>query len=140
MITIISHDFKKRRFLELHTSAIHWPTKKIYFLGIDPPEDVVKREVLDAGESKNGYRAFKDDPYGVGTFLQGKRRTRGWENARVWEPSIANTDNRVLNLLLWSGGNSGRETFPDQLPWEGDDATLTKDNHSASSSELELEL
>ena len=75
------------------------------------------RQVLDAGESARGYEAFEEDPYGAGTFLHGKRKSRGWENQyrELWDQSMGDG---VLKLLFWSGGKSGRERFPDQLPWD----------------------
>ena len=35
-ITVITHAFKARRFLELHAPAIKWPTDRIRVVGIDP--------------------------------------------------------------------------------------------------------
>lgn len=97
--------------------AIRWPAYNIAFLGIDPPEHVVRREVLDAGESKRGYKAFAEDPYGTGTFLQDKRGVRGWRNGyrKLWDASMGGA---VLELLTWSGGKSGKDRFPKELPWD----------------------
>ena len=116
-VIIISHDFKKHRFLELHAPAIRWPARNVTFVGVDPPEHVVRREVLDAGESTRGYKAFERDPYGTGTLLQAKRQGRGWknENQSLWDASIGN---EVTELLSWSGGESGSEMFPGHLPWD----------------------
>jgi hypothetical protein len=36
MITIISHEFKRERFLDLHVAAIRWPRERVEFVGIDP--------------------------------------------------------------------------------------------------------
>ena len=94
---------------------------RIKFLGIDPPEKVVKREILDAGELKRGYGAFEDDLYGSGEVLQGKRIVRGGTtngNYDIWGMS---QDPEVLNLLSWIGGSSGKEIFPGQLPWNTGD-------------------
>ena len=60
-------------------------------MGIDPPSHVVKREVLDKGESERGFKAFEGDLYGVGEFLQRKRVARGWRRERgreLWDPSM----------------------------------------------------
>ena len=116
-VIIISHGFKKRRFLELHAPAVHWPPRNITFVGLDPPQHVVRREVLDAGESTRGYKAFEEDPYGTGTLLQAKRQGRGWRNEykSLWNASVGDG---VTELLLWSGGGSGSEIFPTQLPWD----------------------
>lgn len=116
-VAIISHDFKKNRFLELHAPAIRWPARNLTFKGVDPAEHVVRREVLDAGESARGYKAFQGDPYGTGTLLQAKRQGRGWRNEyeNLWNATIGDG---VTELLSWSGGESGREIFPGQLPWD----------------------
>ena len=116
-VTVISHDFKKHRFLELHAPALRWPARNMTFVGVDPPENVVRREVLDAGESTRGYKAFERDPYGTGTLLQAKRQRRGWKNdyGSLWEASVGDG---VTELLSWSGGESGSEIFPAQLPWD----------------------
>lgn len=36
-IVIITHAFKKDRFLDLHAKAIRWPLNRIRVFGIDPP-------------------------------------------------------------------------------------------------------
>ena len=108
-ITIISHEFKRARFLELHIPAIRvcilsnclfhsytlfqprsvfeelllpkefsffdeafeksnadigmaqWPSDKVRFVGIDPPEVVTPRRVLEEGERERGYGKFFSD-------------------------------------------------------------------------------
>ena len=42
-ITVVTHAFKSRRFLELHAPAIRWPHDRIRVLGLDPPSS---RELL----------------------------------------------------------------------------------------------
>ena len=129
-ITLTSHEFKKRRFLELHAPAIQWPNNSISFRGIDPPEHVVPREVLEAGEFKRGYKAFEIDRYGAGEYLQGKRNVRGWKNEHVGELWNAAMGIGVLELLSWSGGASGQEIFPKQLPWQHGEGSLKNDHFS----------
>lgn len=118
LATIISYDFKRRRFLELHAPAIQWPDSSMIFYGIDPPHHAVPREILEVGESKKGYKAFETDPYGVGEYLWNKRKVRGWKEERVGELWNAAMGTSVLDLLLWSGGESWDERFPGQLPWQ----------------------
>lgn len=36
-ICIVTHAFKRDRFLDLHAKAIRWPVNRIQFLGINPP-------------------------------------------------------------------------------------------------------
>lgn len=87
----------------------------------------MSRQVLDAGESARGYKAFEKDPYGSGAFLQEKRKVRGWTSQyrELWDQSMGDG---VLKLLLWSGGKSGSERFSDQLPWDTGDQ-LSGDIH-----------
>ncbi|MCJ1273945.1 hypothetical protein MMC21_001738 [Puttea exsequens] len=38
-LTIVSHDFKHKRFVEVHLRALRWPVGRgLRFLGVDPPE------------------------------------------------------------------------------------------------------
>lgn len=52
LMTIITHNFKSRRFLDLHIPACRWPRGAVRFKGIDPPEHVVSREILEAAEAR----------------------------------------------------------------------------------------
>ena len=85
---------------------------------MDPPVHVVRREVLDNAESIRGYKAFEDDPYGVGAFLDRKRKERGWDARRIMQIWKADMGDEVLSLLRWSGGECGKAKFPERLPWE----------------------
>ncbi|KAL8681466.1 MAG: hypothetical protein Q9186_002412 [Xanthomendoza sp. 1 TL-2023] len=119
-ITIISHAFKRPRFLDLHIPAICWPIRKFTFIGIDPPESVTPKAVLEEGERMRGYGVWKGDLYGVGEVLEGKRRGRGWEARKVEEVlgGLEGEEREVVRRLLgWRGGEDGRVVFAGWLPW-----------------------
>jgi len=111
---IVSHDFKKKRFVDLHCHAIKWPRDRLHWVGIDPPADVTPPEVLKASEEKDGIGLWKEDLYGAGKQLKAKRLRRGWENGVDMGP----VEDSVADLLRWSGGETGVEIYPETLPWE----------------------
>lgn len=119
-MTIISHAFKRARFLELHCHAIRWPLSQLEYVGIDPPEDVTPRSVLDQGESEKGYGVWEQDLYGVGSVLGGKREKRGWK-ACALEVVGKGKGESVDTLLKWRGGADGKEVYDGSLSWEGQD-------------------
>ncbi|KAG8529458.1 uncharacterized protein KY384_006095 [Bacidia gigantensis] len=120
-ITIISHDFKKSRFLDLHLKAIKWPRERVSYIGIDPPEEISSRGELDINEAE-AVGAWERDLYGVGTELAGKRRKRGWKDDLVSQLCAEGGGNalevEVCKLLGWGGGRDGTMVFPETLPWE----------------------
>ena len=118
-ITLISHAFKRARFLRLHCPAIRWPLAKFAYLGIDPPEDVTPKRVLEQGERENGYGVWEGDWYGVGSVLGEKRVKRGWDDG-VLRILGTGKEEGVKGLLEWKGGADGKEVFEDELPWDGE--------------------
>ena len=133
-LTIISHAFKKNRFLNYHCRAIKWPLARTNFVGIDPPEEVTPRVQLVAGEAK-AVEAWRNDFYGVGESLGSKRMKRGWEPTQVIEVDRPQgTSNQspvedgiwmgeglgleIPSLLRYHGGADGKTVFPKVLPWE----------------------
>ncbi|KAF4550498.1 Hypothetical protein D9617_17g047660 [Elsinoe fawcettii] len=112
-ITIVTHEFKRARFLDLHAAAIRWPKDSISVLGIDPPwaSDDERVGTL-ALEAKNAIEPFKADPYGVSDPLAAKRQQRQWDPIRL--QTIADgLEPEVQALLHWSS----RKSFTDALPW-----------------------
>lgn len=126
-LTIIGHEFKRRRFEELHLPAVGWPVNGSAFkyIGIDPPMDAAKRSEVLAGEMSKGLGAWQQDLYGTRKALVGKRTARGWSEdkakavetlvSEAWGSSEFKDD--VLKLLAWNGGGSGVEQYPGVLPW-----------------------
>lgn len=87
------------------------------FVGIDPPESVTPRRILDEWEELRGYGVWKGDLYGVGEVLGGKRAQRGWQE-RMEEVVGEGCDEGVRGLLEWRGGGSGVEVYDGALPWD----------------------
>ncbi len=116
-VTVITHAFKQKRFLELHAPAIKWPANRIRVRGVNPPFTHEELKSTEKGEAENAYELFVKDPYGVRPPLSEKREARHWErsNTRVVFPGL---DPVLGRLLMWEGGESGREVFPERLPWE----------------------
>ena len=116
-ITVITHAFKERRFLELHAKAIKWPTNRIRVLGINPPFTQSELRETERGEQERGFGAFQQDMFGVRSPLADKRKARNWDPAVLWSVGEGLEDN-VKDLLVWDGGKTGHEIFPGKLPWE----------------------
>ena len=115
-ITVISHAFKSRRFLDLHAPAIRWPTQRIAIQGINPPFSADDLDMAEEGERSKAYEDFVNDPYGTGRALLQKRQSRGWTEGSLG--SLAeNLEPGVQNLLFWKGGESGKEIYQHDLPW-----------------------
>jgi hypothetical protein len=127
-MTIIGHEFKRRRFEELHLPAVRWPKdpRCFKYIGNDPPMDEEKRIEVLQGEMQKGYGAWQKDLYGAGDMLANKRKARGWTMdkkkelettiSRLWRYS-AFKDN-ILALLTWDGGPTGQELYTRRLPWD----------------------
>ncbi|OXV11262.1 hypothetical protein Egran_00977 [Elaphomyces granulatus] len=132
-ITVISHEFKRRRFLECHFPALGFDqeasingqdnsraSRSIHFIGINPPEEITPLKSLLAGETKSGFGLWEKDWYGVCPELAGKRKQRGW---------MEGVENRLFvgiglepvveTLVCWKGGEDGTGRFPELhlLPW-----------------------
>lgn len=78
-VTIISNEFKRARFLELHCRAIGWPAERVTFVGIDPEymaQDLERAASVREGERRNGFEPWRRDMLGLGHELEGKRTKR----------------------------------------------------------------
>lgn len=116
-IMLISHAFKRARFLDLHCRAIRWPLPKLSYIGIDPPEDVTPRHELEKGELERGFGIWEGDLYGVGSVLGKKREKRGWQDCAL-EMVGKVREKSVIELLEWRGGADGKEVYKGRLPWD----------------------
>ena len=83
-ITIISHSFKKPRFLNLHIPALNFPLSNVSYIGIDPPFSATRMADIQEGDRLRGYGAWEKDLYGEGEVLRRKREGRGWNEGRFW--------------------------------------------------------
>ncbi|KAJ9210670.1 hypothetical protein DTO166G4_7730 [Paecilomyces variotii] len=140
-ITVVSHEFKRKRFLDYHFPAIGWIPRtiaenassmqgwegegcRVHFVGINPPPEITSPESLVEGEEKRGIALWKKDLYGTGPELVEKRRKRGWGDGM--EDGIfvnVGLEPVVERLVRWDGGAEKNEWFNDidQLPWSSSD-------------------
>jgi hypothetical protein len=112
-LTIISHDFKRSRFLDLHLPSIQPPVQKVEFIGIDPPFDSAKLAEIVEGDRLRGFGVWKDDLHGNGQLLSGKRVKRGWDevsftNQVLSREELWSTDDRQLLAALVRGETGAR--------------------------------
>ncbi|KAI9833605.1 MAG: hypothetical protein M1819_003558 [Sarea resinae] len=112
-ITLVSHAFKRERFVALHARALRWPLQALDYVGIDPPPEITPRAVLVAGERERGVGLWARDLYGARSQLREKRVQRGWRQELL--PEVEETS--VMGLVRWEGGESGLELYPYRLPW-----------------------
>lgn len=117
-ITVVTHAFKERRFLELHAPAIKWPNHRIRVQGLNPPFVLDELNFVQRGEFERAYRCFAEDPYGVRMPLLQKRLARNWNTDKAHVFLGWKLEPEVMGLLEWQGGMSGWETYPRRLPWE----------------------
>ncbi|KAL8668030.1 MAG: hypothetical protein Q9202_000008 [Teloschistes flavicans] len=119
-ITIISEDFKRQRFLSLHVPAIRYPSDRVTFLGIDPPEEVTPRKELEEAEREKGFGMWAGDMYGWAEYIRGLREKRGWREEMEGEllgPLGKEVREEVKRFMEWKGGDSGTQLYPGKLPW-----------------------
>lgn len=126
LITVITHAFKERRFLELHAPAIKWPADRVRIQGINPPFTKAELEETERLSSERAFRLFEEDPYGVRSPLADKRLARNWKESEMLE-AFSCLDVEVQSLLRWRG-DDGEDIFSGRLPWEGS----VRGNHTLS--------
>jgi hypothetical protein len=130
-ITIVSHKFKKERFMELHVPAIRFPRGMVVFLGIDPEYmreeseswDEVRAAEVRRGSREKGFGEWERDPLGSGNVLSGKRRGRNpWGVSQVWfETGEEKERSGVKSILRISEAQFEEEFLTDERqPWEED--------------------
>ncbi|KIW69524.1 hypothetical protein PV04_05397 [Phialophora macrospora] len=116
-VTIISHGFKRRRFLDLHVPAMRLLLSRVAYVGIDPPFEPARMAQIEEGDRLRGYGAWERDPYGLGEGLRGKREKRGWDEesfrAEVLERFAGEARTLVERVVAFKGrDDDGR------APWE----------------------
>jgi hypothetical protein len=133
-ISVVSHGFKRQRFLELHVKALRWPTERVEFVGFDPMymragsgKAYDERRTVDAkeGERKRGFGAWESDLWGVGEALRGKRKARNcWATGQelfvsVEERQRSRMRSRVIEYEDAMGKVVREEVLLDEeQPWE----------------------
>jgi len=122
-MTIVSHEFKRARFLELHLPALHWQ-RETKFIGLNPPFDPIKMVEIEQGDRLRGYGAWEKDIYGVGVDLAKKRIARGWNRERLQDELLARLPPGKMKsqieefVGLRDCGQNLTETYEARLPWE----------------------
>lgn len=112
-VTVISFDFKKHRFAELHAKALRLPSftfvpMEPQVTGTNSPLKFDKQAAID-GERITVHQ-FRQDPYGCGTVLAKKRQER---NPFARYPPYGPHCPRLAPLL----GHCGPDIFNGTLPW-----------------------
>ncbi|KAL3482205.1 hypothetical protein BJX99DRAFT_83344 [Aspergillus californicus] len=117
-VTVVTHEFKRERFVECHFPAIGLDPGRVGVVGINPPEEVTPRRELVKGEEERGIGPWRRDRYGVGAELAGKRMKRGWVAGMERTYFLDFGLEVVEELVCWDGGG-GNEVFPRlrELPW-----------------------
>lgn len=106
-ISVVSYDFKKERFSDLHRSAIKFPEDRFFFFGT--PTTSSSKEAANAGEAM--VRAlFQVDPYGCTGSLHHKRLKRDPFRRSVPYPSGCP---ELKGLFSYCGP----APYPGILPW-----------------------
>jgi hypothetical protein len=122
-VTLITHEFKRRRFEECHFPAIGLTDRSevcVNLIGINPPEHVTPLRTLVSGEERSGIGLWRRDLYGVGKELADKRLKRGWSAGKEKELFVGvGLEDVVERLVTWDGGREGSQCFEamDELPW-----------------------
>ncbi|KDQ28019.1 hypothetical protein PLEOSDRAFT_1112819 [Pleurotus ostreatus PC15] len=110
-ITVVGYEMKRRRFVELHRAALHWPIDRFHYLGADPyGEEGVQAQ---DGENKNGYLPYLEDVYGCHSYLLAKRRQRN--PFRRFPPYYASAPG-LKGLFDWCP-DKPTMLFDGTLPW-----------------------
>ena len=121
-LTIISHAFKRARFLNLHLPALQFLPDRTTYIGIDPPFDPIRMAEIEEGDRLRGFGAWEKDLYGAGEVLRSKREKRGWDEDVFRKLVLARFDDGevrkgIEELMEWNGGDSEREIWPGDTPW-----------------------
>lgn len=111
-ITVVSFDFKRDRFLNLHRKAIKFPEHKFHFVGIDPEGGV--SDATREAERKNAIIPFTEDPYACSNPLLVKKRME--RNPFRRQHSYLITCPELIPLLQYCPSDPSK-FFNGKLPW-----------------------
>ncbi|KAK9475854.1 hypothetical protein V1514DRAFT_264261, partial [Lipomyces japonicus] len=108
-ISVVSHEFKKKRFVDLHRAAIRYPEAQFIFHGLNPDGDVPNE-----GERTNALVPFTNDPYGCfDEILLAKKRQR---NPFRRQHPYTETCPELRSLLQFC--SLDRSIFNGTVPWD----------------------
>ncbi|KAL0560372.1 hypothetical protein IC582_000773 [Cucumis melo] len=106
-ITVVSYDFKERRFANLHRSAINFPKSRFFYAGT--PASMTSKEAALKGEAL--VRAqFQDDPFGCQGSLYRKKLGRDPFHRSIPYP---NGCPEIAGLFRYCR----TDPYPGFLPW-----------------------
>lgn len=71
-VTLVSWEFKRERFEELHREAIGWPREQFRYVGANNP-DAIEQALRAEERAREKYR---QDPYSLGEEFQAKKQER----------------------------------------------------------------
>lgn len=110
-IKVVSFEFKKVRFVDVHRKALRFPAHRFQFYGIDPNGTNGMRG-LSARERSQAMGPFAGDPYGCNTpVLSGKKETRNpYLRYHPYPQGCA----ELAPLFR----HCGRSVFTGPLPWQ----------------------
>jgi len=108
-VTVVSFNFKRRRFEELHRGALRFPSWRFDFVGIDPPG--LPSSVL-IGEQEHSAKPFEHDPFGCAQ--QGLLRKKVGRNPFRRSVSYPRGCPELAPLI---GRCPGAEQYHGSLPW-----------------------
>mmetsp|Transcript_15873 Transcript_15873/g.47347 ORF Transcript_15873/g.47347 Transcript_15873/m.47347 type:complete len:351 (-) Transcript_15873:38-1090(-) len=113
-VTVVSFDFKERRFVELHAPALGLPPAHFDFAGVAPRSPKFDADAAAAGEAAAA-AAFRADPYGCAGDLWTKKRARDPFHRA---PPYAQTCPE-LSVLFEACGRAANASKVDfrRLPW-----------------------
>jgi hypothetical protein len=117
-VTVVSYEFKRPRFQQLHRRAVGWPEDRFHYIGIDPEFSTAEeKEEVERGEREDARDIWEKDPYGCSEEALGEKRERRNGGRRAWAYDV--TSPEAKGLLWWCGGGGGKgEWFTGSLPWD----------------------
>jgi len=85
-ISLVTHEFKRKRFLTHHVPTLGIPRECVDYVGINPEYmdashetyAAVRSEEVRRGEAEKGLKAWEEDEWGRGEVLRGKRCGRNY--------------------------------------------------------------
>ncbi|KIN06496.1 hypothetical protein OIDMADRAFT_113505, partial [Oidiodendron maius Zn] len=127
-VTIVSHEFKRERFLELHVATMRWPRDRVEFVGIDPGYmregseewDGERAAEVRRGERERGFMVWKRDGFGKSEVLRRKRWQRNYfEVGQLMFDSEADRERSQIRSKIVDFGHGSEEYLKDEIqPWE----------------------
>ncbi|KAH9033122.1 hypothetical protein EDB84DRAFT_107446 [Lactarius hengduanensis] len=111
-ITVVGHNFKRRRFEQLHRRALRWPKLHFTYVGIPLGTEADERQA-GSGELTNAFTPYSTDLYGCHAPLVQKRAGRNF-HAKAHGYHVGAPEMR--ELLEWCP-KDGTRIFPGTLPW-----------------------